>query len=795
MASTAFCLGPHECALLVNRRSRDSVELANYYAHLRQIPPINIIRLDLPDKALDANASFTPEEFHQYIYEPVKKALKERKISSHVLTWLYSVGFPSTINTKPRMSLTGMTYVRGRVPDAKAIQSGKWRSPMFVGPDSATGPFSASTSMEEFTLRLTTNMPIPSMMISWTGSRGLTVEQAKDQLKRSAASDGAHPSASVYFETSEDIRSKLRSWQFESATKELAGLGIAAFTSSNPPPNRPDIMGILGGRRTVYKKTKLQPGGYADHLTSFAAVFNDPAHSKLTEWLELGASGSSGTITEPGSKTEPVPLLWAKFPHARLFAHYANGCTLIESLFLSIRSPLQILLVGDALCSPWAKPPGITLVNMADDEDSPIEGKSEYLASSWGGFGQQAPTIIFFVDGRPVSTSGKSNLFSIDTARLYDGYHHLRVVAYAYGTVRHQGFDQTFMQTRNHARSSTITGYKSGQKADLYHELAFQVSAKGTPREIALIAQERIIARAPFTNNMTIGVHPLTVGAGPVTFQAVAVYDKGGPARSEPVTLHLEPLNSAPEITSINIITNNKEALVINMSTRDEDHDTPIISWYVDALKLDSVLEFSPDTNVENNSPGTGKLRVALQKGNSCATIEADTPTRIKELRTIIRFTEGTRITGEHNAGIVFNYLDPENFMYWGINGKRSAWVLSRFENGNGTTILSRGARINTHKDYDVMILSLGNGKMGFFVNDNLMATADASFSAGRIGVRNGPRKTEYNHLFVGPPSAFRSFYREQTEDLIVDTEYQNSLKSVYGVARDVQFTPFKPVQ
>ena len=40
-------LAPHQVLLLVNENSPDSVRVANHYTHLRGIPQINVVRLDL----------------------------------------------------------------------------------------------------------------------------------------------------------------------------------------------------------------------------------------------------------------------------------------------------------------------------------------------------------------------------------------------------------------------------------------------------------------------------------------------------------------------------------------------------------------------------------------------------------------------------------------------------------------------------------------------------------------------------------------------------------------------------
>jgi len=785
--SGSLGLGPHECIIIANRRTMESVELANYYADLRQIPPINIIHLDLPDKALDADASFTPDEFRQYISDPVNKIIRERNIASHILVWLYSLDFPARIETTPPMSLTGMTFVKGNPPSPETIEGGNWLSPLYVGPDRADGPKSPPSGLEDFTIRLTTNMPIPSMILGWSGSRGMSVQQIKDQLRVAASSDASHPTASVFFELNDDVRSGMRQWQFQPAIKELSSLGVAGIAVSNIPRDRIDLMGIMGGRAVfnagAYRS--LRPGAYAEHLTSFAAIFHEPSQTKLTEWLKLGAAGSSGTVVEPGSLTKQV-ILWAKFPTARLYSHYASGCTLLESLYLSTRSPLQLLMVGDALCSPWAKPPGITLISMADDETKPIFGKGEFLASSWGGFGQRPPTTIFFLDGRPVNQPGTQPEFNIDTSRLYDGYHELRVVAYANDAIRHQGFNQKSFTTRNRFRSVTLEGYEPNQRVDLYQEMSFNIHAEGNPIEAAIIAQERVIARAPYTSNVVLRFSPSLVGSGPVMFQGVVVYDDKEPVRSAPLLLNIESLNQPPVISSVSVHTNASQEHVYDLIANDPEGEAVTKLWYADVLKGDAEGMITPAKNAETYLSTNGTLKLASRAKTVFSTYDMEQPHLINEISATLHFGDHRPASPEHMAGLVFNYLNDNNYMFWGFQGHLSAWILVRVKDGEEKIVLSRGVGFDPLKKYSVSVASINSQKIGLLVNGDLLAITDASFSAGRIGVKSGTIVSGYDQLLVSPASSYRSYFSEQQDGLAIRKDHLAEDRVLLGAARDV---------
>lgn len=794
LAPSARALGPQECIILVNRASRDSIELANIYADLRQIPPLNIIHLDLPETFLNADMRIPVDAFRTAILEPTRKVLRERGLSGHALVWLYSLDFPATVDTTPAMSLTGLTFVRGQPPSAEDIQSGNWLSPLFAGPDRPDGPASPPASLERFTIPLGTNMPIPSMMLGWSGSRGMRVEAIAQQLRRSAAADGAQSSAAAWFEINDNVRSTTRAWQFEPATRELAGLGVAAFTSSNPPAARADVIGLFAGRAEIDSVDfgTPAPGAYADHLTSFAALFTDPYQSKLTTWLARGAAASSGTVTEPGSLEVPVRL-WAKFPSTRLLTHYASGATMIESLYLATRSPLQTLFVGDALCSPWSKPPGISLLNMADDENAPLKDRAEFLASTWGGLGQAPPTTIFFLDGRPVNHAGNQPALSMDTTRLHDGFHELRVVAYANDQVRHQGMDILRFTTRNRGRWATLGGYEPRQKVDLYRPLRFTVTAPGQPQEAALVVQERIVARAAWTNDMTLEVHPLAVGAGPVSFQAVVVYDGKEPVRSEPLALEIAALNRAPIIESTRAVTNEQGQLVASSTVSDPDGDPVTKFWFVNLVKEGTVPAVANPEDILTLTTD-GLLTFAATNRLASAVYPIAQPSRLRELSARFTLAGGHAVNNHHHGGLVFNYLDENNYMFWGFDGQLCAWVLVRKRDGNEERVFSRGTPAEPGATFRISALAVDSQQMAFLVDDNVLAVVPLGFGAGSIGVRNGRGATRYDQVMASPPSAVRDVLKDTAGGVLIEPGHHGIAPALVAAVRDAQLTTVAPL-
>jgi len=66
-----------------------------------------------------------------------------------------------------------------------------------------------------------------------------------------------------------------------------------------------------------------------------------------TKWLEAGATGSYGTVSEPCN-------YWQKFPNPQvLLSHYLAGETLVESYWKSVKWPTQGLFIGEPLAAPY----------------------------------------------------------------------------------------------------------------------------------------------------------------------------------------------------------------------------------------------------------------------------------------------------------------------------------------------------------------------------------------------------------------------------------------------------------
>jgi uncharacterized protein (TIGR03790 family) len=427
----AFALGPHEILLLANGGEPDSIEVAKAYARLRQIPDVNIVRLQLPAWKADQPPVMTPQDFTRLIWSPAVQAAKARGINDHILAWVYSTHFPIRIGSQPPVSLQGLTFMRNQMPSSKEIGDGSYVSPVFAGPDSPGGNSYGPQSFDSMRQLLREDMPLPCMALGYTGPRGNTKAEVLACLQTGVRSDATSPTGSVYFITNGDVRSRCRQWQFPAAVVGLRRMGVNASIGEAFPEGRRDVIGIMMGTHTVTpaKVGRFLPGCMAEHLTSAAAFFDSENQTKISRWIAAGATASAGTVWEPMS-------IWSKFPNARFFNHYTSGCTMIESFYQSIQCPLQIMLIGEPLAAPWAPDASLNIEGIADDDLVTAPRSIDIRVQTVPGISYRR--FVYLVDGR-IRGTGKS--FMLDPTGLAPGMHEIRAVAYRTGFVRSQVFD------------------------------------------------------------------------------------------------------------------------------------------------------------------------------------------------------------------------------------------------------------------------------------------------------------------------------------------------------------------
>ena len=305
-------------AVVVNDRDTLSLDIGSYYQQRRNVPSQNVIHVAFEPH----RDNLPPHEFSE-----LKSQLDARTppyIQAYALTWArpYRVGC---------MSIT------------TAFAAGfdrRWCSQKRCAPTRRNPLYNALTHrpFDDAHLR-------PTIAIA---ARDLV--QARALIDRGIASDGTQPPGTAYLMSTSDKARNVRAGLFP-RIKEIFGTSLKTdIISADTLRNRDDVLFYFTGLAKVSDLESLafRPGAIADHLTSAGGQLTDSAQMSSLAWLEAGATGSYGTVTEPCNLT-------GKFPNpALVIGYYLQGNTLLEAYWKSVAMPGEGIFIGEPLAAPFS---------------------------------------------------------------------------------------------------------------------------------------------------------------------------------------------------------------------------------------------------------------------------------------------------------------------------------------------------------------------------------------------------------------------------------------------------------
>ena len=370
-------------------------------------------------------------------------------------------------------------------------------------------------------------------MLGYSGSLGNTVPEINAYLAAAIGADGTKPNGTVYLPKNENVRSTARHGFFPATAKALRDLGRKAEIIENAklPTGKDDVIGVVAGTAAFDwsgTKSRILPGAICEHLTSFGARFAAPGQTKISELLRHGAAGSSGTVVEPYA-------ILQKFPHPFLHVYYAQGSSLAEAFYQSVWGPFQLLIVGDPLARPYATFREVALASPA--ADAPWKGTAQVRGRADG----PIATLELWVDGRRVASGRPGEAFSLDTTKLADGFHDVRLVAVEASAVATRSDLRLEVRVDNHGRR-VETGSSVGDVPDT-GTLAIDGTAPGA-KHVELRQGVRTLARAEGTGRggrFTLRTPAAVLGLGPSAVRVVAVHAEGAEAYGPRISVNVVP--------------------------------------------------------------------------------------------------------------------------------------------------------------------------------------------------------------------------------------------------------------
>ena len=316
-AGRQSALAPEQIAVVVNDADLDSQEVGVYYLHARQVPPENLVHVNIPGKPHKLSA----DQFHRLRREI--EAQLPPGIEALVLMWTA----PYAVECNSITAALTMGYDASQCRDSCA-------------PGRQNFYFNSRSRQpqKDFGMRLSMLLPVES------------VAQAKALIDRGIMSEFRVLPAGAYFLTTTDEPRNTRVRFYpKSGTVDARQLTIHTM-QANTLQDIADIMFYQIGLPIVPNLDTLRflPGALADHLTSFGGdLLGQHGQMSSLRWLEAGATASYGTVSEPCNH-------WQKFPNPQILLRaYLSGSSAIEAYWKSVAWPTQGLFIGEPLAAPY----------------------------------------------------------------------------------------------------------------------------------------------------------------------------------------------------------------------------------------------------------------------------------------------------------------------------------------------------------------------------------------------------------------------------------------------------------
>ena len=553
--------------LVVNPNDPASLEIANAYAALRDIPANNVLYIAPPPDYHNDGQPISQAEVNSFYLTPIANAISSRGLSKQI-DYIGTIGeatcysitaqfsTPSTtanslnyalslltpLTNGSGLTLQGATYVSPSGPTSSLYQVS---SNIPVGSNSAihhsasydvTYPVAGSDFATNYYM---------SGTLGYTGTNGNTVGEVIASLRSAAAADGTHPGGAVYYENSNDVRATMRDGEWTSTALQLAARSVSdQFENNTPgatPLNRNNVAAAFCGAptMTLNNGSIYLPGSWADDVTSYGCDFLDTSQTKATAFIASGAAGTTGAVVEPYA-------LPARFTNTSIQTFIADGSTLAEAFAKSVAAPDVQMPLGDMLAQPNADVPLVSFRsgpgNYGAARGAISLGTSARLVNPRiaTGIGQ----FELLVDGMVVSTAaaaGGGGTFSVNTAALSDGVHEVRAVAINNSQAASEGYAAMPIVVDNHGRSISFTGGNVTLGASPATIGLAAAAGDGTVSQIELTCLGRVVAavqQRSLRSSLSINSSALAPGDNVIT--PVAVFSDGSQVAGGSFTVHVE---------------------------------------------------------------------------------------------------------------------------------------------------------------------------------------------------------------------------------------------------------------
>ena len=367
--------------VVVNQNSTNSLELGNYFCERRQVPPENVLRIAWPG----GNTSWSSGDFQTNLVTPLLAMLAARQLTNQIDYVVLSMDIPfQTVYDTNKINSTTSALFYGLKDDTGP----NWRD--------VTNSYDASEQI----FRAAQPASAPGYSFLATMLTAGSLAQAKLLVDHGVASDSTFPAQPVILAKTSDTSRNIRYREFDNAifNNRILGNCMVLRTNADSPWGQTNLLGYQTGLASFgVSPNTFVPGAMADSLSSFGGIiFGANNQTSLLAFINAGAAGSYGTVTEPTASTQ-------KFPDPQDYFYQFRGFSLAECYYQSLYAPYQGLIVGEPLAAPFAQAAsgGWTVVAT----NSVLSGTARLNAAfSAGNANHPLQQIDLFVDGKYFQT-------------------------------------------------------------------------------------------------------------------------------------------------------------------------------------------------------------------------------------------------------------------------------------------------------------------------------------------------------------------------------------------------------
>ncbi len=386
--------------VVVNQNSADSVQLGNYFCERRQVPPQNLLRMT---NWAGGNGAWSRAQFESCLLNPLLTALSGRGLTNQIEFVALSMDIPYRVaDGSGSNSTTSALFYGFKTNDAAST-------------DECTLATSSTNlyAFSELPFRLSSPGSNANTFLV-TMLTGDTFEAARELVDQGVTSDASWPIQTVLLAKTTDPLRNVRFFNSDNAVFDTRVNGRPPMlrTNSDQTFGLTNLLGLQTGLASLsLSPNTFVPGAMADSLTSYAGLLFEPTGmTPLLAFINAGAAGSYGTVTEPCNYQE-------KFPDPLTYFYQARGFSLAECYYQSLANPYEGLIVAEPLAAPFALPGSGRWVGLASN--AILSGTAE-LTLEFQAPGAQRPLqqVDLFLDGTKLQTltnlwPAQSNLLSV----------------------------------------------------------------------------------------------------------------------------------------------------------------------------------------------------------------------------------------------------------------------------------------------------------------------------------------------------------------------------------------------